>query len=355
MLPSVLERVVTFPTMMFDAVDCYASELGLRGENPRPFEPLRFWLIGTLGAGGTPVPYPHPYEMVMVRNPGGHHLFFGKVIPYGSTRPIRRSFAEGTYIVRVTSEMGRVMRVAKPEPGKITSLFYQYVEVADVVLTTLAPGVIGMEGPRVLEMQPGYLYPFPASVPVAPDPQGSCPTNPATGQFGPTLLRGELHRADGTGIQGATISAPGGEGSYQTDSSGNWVLVFTDDPSTQPPTVPPTGQVTVTMDTPDWGVLHLAGVCVLRGCETSLPEMALRGWALLRGRPVSGAKVQVTGLAQLVEVLTQADGGWKVYFQPDLSAQPLTVTVTLPDGNFLRQNVTIHPRKTVLVPTFQFS
>jgi hypothetical protein len=93
----------------------------------------------------------------------------------------------------------------------------------------------------------------------------------------------------------------------------------------------------------------------LRGCETSLPEMALRGWVLLRGRPVSGAKVQVTGLAQAIEVLTQADGGWKVYFQPNLSDLPLTVTATLTDGNFLRQNVTIHPRKTVLVPTFQFS
>lgn len=351
----ILERLTTRATMIFDIEDRYARERGLRGAHPRPIEPLRFWLVGTVDAAGRHDFY-YPFEMVVARNPEGYHLFFGQVIAYGSTQPRRRSFAQGTYVVRVTSELGRIHRVAKPERGIINSLVYQWVEMINVQLTMQNSGVVSMDAPGKLELLPGYMYPFTPSTPVMSGGVGPCTTSPAVGQLGPTLLRGGLHQNNAKGEQGATVSAPGGQFSCTTNSTGQWVIVFAEDPSAQPAVVPPTGQLTVTETLPDGAVFNLPNVCVLRGCETSLLETALRGWVLRNKVPVSGATVRLTapGLPQPVEVQTAGDGGWVVYLRPNQIVPAVDVTATLLDGSNKAQNVTLHPRSTVVAPTFQF-
>jgi hypothetical protein len=343
MLPQILEHVGTNAIMILDIEDRYARDRKLRGDHPRAIEPLRFWLL-RMNAGGNVRNFPEPYEMVFTRNTGGYHLFFGQVIPSGSLRPISLSFSNGACRLRVTSELGAIRRTKMPALGKIASMLYQSAEL-DVTLIGLPSGVVGMDSAAPLALEAGYAYPFPPSLPVKPDGQGNCTSGPVAGQPGPTLLRGSLHTLDGSGMLGATVNAPGAQSSYTTDSSGHWVLVFDD--------AQPSGKLAVTMDIPNQGVLSLPGVCVLHGCETSLPETALRGWVLYKGVGAAGANVQVSGLAQSVQ--TQADGGWIVVLPPDQGPATVTVTATLLDGSSKPlQNVPVKPRNTVLVSTFQF-
>lgn len=352
MLPQVLERVVTRAQMIFDIEDRYAHDRRLRGPHPRPIEPLRFWLVGREEAAG-PNLFAHPEEMVVIRNTGGYHLFFDQVIPYGSKRPIRRRFTAGTYIIRVTSEVGPVRRELMPEKDEIFSQVYQWIELQDVKLDNLPGGVVGMEQPYSLAMEAGYAYPFPLSIPLGEVKPVDCAAPSSGGQRGPTLLRGALHALDGKGSVKATISAPGAQANYRVDSNGQWVLVFDDTQPTNPltVTVTPLGLPSVSLD----------NVCVIQGCETSLPETALRGWVLRKGVGVSGANVQVDGLGQSLKVETHGDGQWMVYLPPEHSVLgnppvQVTVTATLPDGSNPKvQNVSIQPRGTVLVSTFTYS
>jgi hypothetical protein len=352
MVIKVLERVYISARMIFDVEDRYARDRGLRGPHPQAIGRLRFWLVGTVDATG-PKRFAYPEEMVVVRNPGGYHMFFDKVIPYGSDRPIRRNLPPGTYIVRVTSELEPTRRASIPEADEIYSLVYQWVERQDVIIGELAgTGVVGMAGPYPLALEPGYAYPFPLTLPAGIIPPGGCAGRTYAGQTGPTLLRGALHGTDGAGVVGAVVSAPGAHSSYQVDSNGDWVLVFDD---TQP-----TGPVSVTVTIPKQPPVNLSDVCVIQGFETSLSETALRGWVLRRGVGVSGAHVRVTGLSQPLEVQTQADGGWKLYLPVEQSVGnqtvPVTVTAMLPDGSsLLPKNVDIKPRGTVLVSTFTYS
>lgn len=209
-----------------------------------------------------------------------------------------------------------------------------------------------MDQPYPLALEAGYAYPFPLSIPIGIVPPGGCAAPTSGGQRGPTLLRGALHSPDGMGMVGGTISAPGALFPYRVDFNGQWVLIFDDSQ--------PTGPLTVTVTPPGKPAINLPNVCVIKGCETSLPETALRGSVLCRGVGVGGAKVQVAGLAQTLEVDTRGDGSWIVYLPTEQSvgnaAIPVTVTAKLPDGsNPLPQNVDIQPRSTVWVPTFMCS
>jgi hypothetical protein len=346
----VQERIYSSAHMIFDVEDRYARDRGLRGPHPPAIGRLRFWLVGTVDAGGSKR-FPHPDEMVVVRNAGGYYLFFDKVIPWGRTQAIRRNLTAGTYIVRVTSELEPYRGLSRPGEDEIHSQVYQWLEREDVKLVDLpASGLVGMEHPYPLPLEAGYAYPFPFTLPAGILQPGGCQGKTYAGQPGPTLLRGSLHHGDGSGAVGGIVSAPGAQSTYRVDSSGEWVLIFNDSQAS--------GPLTVTVTLPGQAPVGLDQVCVIQGFETGLPETALRGWVLRNGAGISGAQVQVTGLAQALQVQTGRDGGWMLYLPPQNAGGPqvsVTVQASLPDGSQpLTKNVDIRPRSTILVPTFAY-
>jgi hypothetical protein len=345
----VQERIYSSARMIFDVEDRYARDRGLRGPHPQAIGSLRFWLVGRLEPAGVKR-FPHPEEMVVVRNAGGYYLFFDKVIPWGSTQAVRRTLPAGTYIVRVTSELESYRSLSVPGEEEIHSQVYQWLEREDVKLVNLpATGLVGMETPYPLSLEAGYAYPFPVALPAGILP-GGCQGKTYGGQPGPTLLRGALHNVDGSGAVGGIVSAPGAQSTYRVDSSGEWVLIFNDSQVS--------GPLTVTVVLPGKAPVNLDDVCVIQGFETGLPETALRGWVLRNGTGIGGAQIQVTGLASPLQAQAGRDGNWMLYLPPqNVGGPPVPVTVqaSLPDGsNPLTFDVDIRPRSTILVPTFTY-
>jgi hypothetical protein len=340
----VIERRMLTATLIFNLEDSYARErLGPR-THPRPFEPLKFWLLARL-APGVREDYEPPREMIVKLNTSGYHLFFGdEKRPDSATRrdeprqaSVRRvDLAAGTYLIRVTSPL------------------YQTVEQPIVVpmpnLNIRDPGNPdpAKRDPIVqysFDLRPSYAYPFPDRYPLRQDDPDDCLEDPLPGRRGPTLLRGGLHASDGRGIAGATVQANNITNLYRTDASGQWVLWFPDGQSS--------GPVTVRVTMADGSALDVPGVCVVRGRENSLAGTALRGWVLRAGVGLPGATVAVSGRQDTTT--TRADGGWSYYFgltQPD---ETVSVTATLPNGDSRTEDgIAVRRRATVVVPTFVF-
>ncbi len=355
MLPRILEQFTASAAISFDIEDRFARDRKTRGRHPRPTGRSRFWLIGPFKGANRPESVA-PWELVTQTNSGGYHLFFDRAIPPGGAIAQRIDFPQARYVITFPSEQPRrtilpggadARRIQFPAGDYaviITSDFYQQSERDDIHIPMRDAVTGAPTGPYAFTLEAGYAYPFPTTFPVRPSEVGRCAASPVIGQGGPTLLRGSLYTPDGRGIAGATVEANGK--SYFTDSSGQWLLTFDDNQ--------PTGLVTVHIDKPDNETIDVPDVCVIHGCETSLPETALRGWVQKSRVGVPGARVQVSG--QSDPVMTGNDGGWAYYLDPNQPQTKVDVTATLPSGSRLTfRNVQVQPRSTVLVPTFQFS
>jgi hypothetical protein len=348
----VFERRTLTATLIFNLEDSYArARLGPRA-HPRPYEPLRFFLVARLAPG--PREDFSPREMAITRNPSGYHLFFGEeLLPpgprdrgNGRQRATRRlDLAPGTYLVRITSPLYQTEErpVAVPMPN---------LNASDP--GSPDPALRDPVAQYTFAMRPGYAYPFPDRYPLRVDDPDVCPYAPA-GRRGPTLLFGSLSTPDGRGRAGATVRVQGLTESYRTDASGQWVLWFPDPPLTGADPLA-SGIIAVRFTLPDDPPrdVDVPGVCVVRGCSTRLAQASLRGWVLRRGAGVAGATVAVSG--QSATTTTGSDGGWTYCFDLNQPDATVAVTATLPDGASQTQNsITVRRRATALVPTFAFS
>jgi hypothetical protein len=157
-------------------------------------------------------------------------------------------------------------------------------------------------------------------------------------------LRGVVRAFDGTGLAAAAIQVVGKSNPYTTDPSGQWVLVFSDNA--------PTGDVTVHFALPD-GSVRDVDTPLIQGRENSLPQTALRGWAMAARTGLAEVRIQITG--QLGEVISRADGSWFYYFDLNQPARVVSVAAQSPDGRQLTQDrIAVQPRATVMVPSFLF-
>jgi hypothetical protein len=315
-------------TLVFDLRDGFVSGRGLAGAVVRPLEPVRFLLLRREGAGG-PV-FDPPLDLHVLRNPSGYHLFFDAYRqperPRGQTlrpdRSLRRVvLPDGVYRLRIESR------------------FYQPVE-----LTVDVP-MVDPRRPRRLALQAGHAYPFPGTLPLRLEVPQTQPCSRRPRGRGPTLLRGSLHAADGSGVGGAQVDVEGTTDSYRTGASGDWVLLF---PETQP-----SGPVTVRVRPPAGPTTRVPGVCVVQGRETSLVETALRGWVQdNRGMGIPDVTIRVAGRAATSR--TGQDGGWFYYFPFNQASAVVRVTAELADGRRSAPVETrVEPRATVVVPTIR--
>jgi hypothetical protein len=287
-------------TLILDLEDRYARERGTRGRHPRPMGPVTYRLLGQI-TGGQREDFDPPLELVVVRNPSGYDLCFGRT--RSSDGPTR--LLDGTYVLRVDSPHYQPVEQQVDLPQPAAAYFF--------------------------DLLPSYAYPFPSET--------------LPGGRGPTLLRGEYLARDGSGVAGVTVLVPGRSAPYITDASGRWVLFFPDDQ--------PTGDVTVRFQGP--GGTETVQVVIVAGRASSLRQTALRGFALTTaGVPIGGATITVAG--QPAPIRSGPDGGWSCYFplaQPP-AAGPVDVTASLPDGRSqTHPSIGVQPRSTVVVPTFR--
>jgi hypothetical protein len=219
--------------------------------------------------------------------------------------------------------------------------FYQTVERQDVAF-----GNPRMPFVFSADLQPGYGYPFPTQI----GPVG------ATG-FAPSLLRGGVFSADGTGVADVEVQAEVPalnvvSTSYRTDSNGEWVVVAPDTFFGNPPQT--TTMATVRFTLPGNVVVSVPNVEVARGRERSLRQTALRGQVLnAQGLPVANATISVSG--QATTVSTTRDGNWFFHFPLNQAAAVVSVTAQLSSGaTQTAPAIGVQPRATVVVPTFRF-
>jgi hypothetical protein len=326
-------------TIVLDAEDAYARELGIHGRHPRPIGQVRFFVMGQMVAG-VRKDFEEPLELLPVRNPSGYQLFFDSVRrPDGQVR--QTEFPDGTYVLSVET----------PD-----TCFYQHMFRNDLVLPVARGATFA------IDLLPGYGYPFPA---------------PGTFRngFGAGLVRGSFVNASGNGITGAVVSIspqpriqiPGNPrttrpwlfSQYLLDSTGQFVLVVPDSreyPAPQPGL--PAGNTVSVRFTNGAVSTTVVGVPFILGGETTLQQTALRGTVLRRGLGVVNARVQVQG--EPTAAVTRADGSWVYYFalnQPGLppASVPRDITATLPDGSSLKVAAfAVQPRATSWVPAFRF-
>jgi hypothetical protein len=295
----------------------------------RPLEPLEFFLVGRYSLTGNLVTFPSPLHMEVMRNPSGYHLFFDREVTKEHLK--RRLFlTPGDYQVRVTSP------------------YYQTAERRTTIpmpdLNTPSAANPDPVAAYTFRLQPSHAYPFADAYPLRIAPGANCASFAGQERRGQTLLRGSLHTFDGQPVAGAIVSVPGRPQSYATGENGDWVLWF---PNSQP-----SGPITVRVQFPGGATVDVAGVCIVRGRETSLAETGLRGWVNRAGAGVEGATVSVSGQPQPTH--TQSDGGWNYYFPLNFVGGNVTVIATLPSGGSLSQSAIVVPRGIVVVPTFQF-
>jgi hypothetical protein len=288
--------------LVLDPEDAYARERGITDRHPRPVGPLGFRLVARM-VGAERQDLVRPPELAVSPTASGYFLWYGlERLPNGRRR--RLPLPDGTYVLRVESAL------------------YQPAERDDIVLPAAAP--------YRFDLRPGYAYPF--------------PTGTLPGGRGPTLLRGTYRAPDGSGIDGATVVAPGHSDSCSTDGTGQWVLVF--------PDTEPTGQVTVRF-THGGAAEEATGVAVVGGRQTGFADTVLRGLVLTRGVGVAGATARVAGHPGVSS--TASDGSWAYFFPPSLAQDVVDVTARLPDGREqTHTGIQVRARQATEVPDFSF-
>jgi len=294
--------------MVFDPVDGFTARRNVAGPHPRPIGTITYRLVAR-SQGGIRSDLDAPLNLVTTGTPSGYDVWLGLVSAPGTSRR-SAGLADGDYIVEAISPL------------------YQRLEVTVTVpLDPCSPGQF--------ELEPGYDYPFPR-------------TSTLSMGRGPTLLRGTIHRNDNntSALAGITLEVPGQSSSYQTDSTGRWVLVF---PDSQP-----AGPVTVRFTFPAGGpVLAVPGIALVPGASNAIQQTALYGQALAADQPARGCTVEVLGRAG--QALADATGAWLYYLDLGEPGGQVAVRATLPDGRTATQgNVPVQPLEANRVPTFRF-
>lgn len=329
----VFERRTLSAVLILSLEDAFAREWLGPASQPRPYEPLRFWLVGRELGGVAETFDPVPLEVT--RNASGYHLFFGRAQATGGAgqRPRPGGYSPG--------------RLLDLPPGvytlRITSPYYQTLEDR-YELPMPNPNL-----PDTLEnysnvLQPGYAYPFPNPLSLGQVADVDCDGERFPARSGPTLLRGVVLDTNGAGMAGARVRVPGRPGVYLTDATGQWVLWFRESQ--------PTAPVTVRIEPAGRPPVEVADVCLARGYETVLHNTALRGWVRQAGRELPGAVVTVTGKPG--QALSGPDGAWRYVFPFSQGAGNVEVRAALPGGPTQRKNIAVVPRSTVVVDTFIF-
>jgi hypothetical protein len=327
----ILERRMLRAVMAFDLSDGFPALRGHFDELPpggqprfiaqqRPLGPITMRLLRRTAPD--PIAYTPPLEMVIERTSAGAALFFGRHRLPGETEPRRVHLPDGRYTVRIASP------------------FYRTQEREVVVNGDDPPP------PETVVLLPSWGYPFAEVAPLRIDgtDPADCAARPPGN--GPTLLRGTLAAVDGTPLSGAIIATADAADAapYETDESGQWVLVFRD--------TRPSGARALTISRPNALDETVAGVCVVRGRVTSLTQTALRGSVRAAGVPVTGAVITLNSRPEAVP--SGIDGSWTHVFAFSQPEGPVTVTAQLPSGEQAEQQIHVRPRATVVVPAFRF-
>ena len=302
-------------TRVFDIIDGFALQRGLDGAQPRPIGQVRLLLVADHTPGANRV-FATPPELLLTTSASGYSISFGLVRqPDGSQ--VVEQFGAGPYLLRVRSDN------------------YQVTDFDNVSL----PATAAQPEPYQMVLAAAYTYPFPVTA-TAPSIEVGGTTSAAL-----ALLRGAVLAPDGSGVVDATVTAPGAV-TYQTDTDGQWVLVFTDG-------VPATSLIDVTITAPGTRAVVLTGVAVTPGGEAVLPQTSVRGRMVATGVDPSTAVVRV--LRQRGQAGVRGDGAWAYYFPPTQAARTVTVTATLPDRRSITvPNVQVTPRATTTVPDIRF-
>ena len=325
---TVYERRTLTALLVLDLEDAFARSRGRPGEHPRPFEPLRFFLIES-DIRGTVTKFDPPVELEMMRNGSGYHMFFGQQKIYGtrgekSTRTL--DLPPGKYTVQVTSPLYQTASKAFDLP----------------IGNANDPNIINNYH---MDLEASFAYPFPDVYPLGQETAGNCTSGNFPPRRGTTLLRGVLLDLDGKGLANTSVRVANRSNTYITDSSGQWVLWFREPQST--------GPVDVMIKFPNQPIeQRVSNVCVIQGHETSLHQTALRGWVRQGGLLVAGAIITVQGLRD--EVLSDNQGAWTFVFSFTQAAQPVTVNARFKRFPPQLRTVPIVPRGTVVLEPFQF-
>jgi hypothetical protein len=304
-------------------VDVFARERGTRGRFPTVTGAITVTLEERL-EGGVWRRLGEPLDAEYQRTPSGTLLFSGRALPRRDAAA--KVIPPGRYRCRITSD------------------YYQELRLE----AELAAGVH-----RIVELLPGYAYPFPASATLSKD-------DPPRTLDGLTAVRGALHRFDGAGVAGATVElvepSSGTFGDYRTDASGQWIVIVPGDVSFPVPPPGATAQMlegTMRITLPNESPFDLAGVTIVRGREVGLAQTAVRGWVqTISGAPIGGGVVVIGGHPG--QVTTGPAGEWFYYFGLADSPGQVTITATTRDGATLSQLHPVVERAMTTVPTFRF-
>jgi hypothetical protein len=324
---TIYERHTLTAILILDLEDAFARSRGRPGDHPRPFEPLRFFLIEQ-DLSGTLTAFDPPIELEMIRNPSGYHLFLGRKILRGTRGEISTRILElspGKYTLRVTSPLYQTVQKAFNLP----------------IGNANDPNVISRYH---VDLEPSFAYPFPDVYSLGQPAAGNCSSSNFTPRRGTTLLRGLLLDTGGRGLAGTTVRVANRSNTYTTDSSGQWVLWF-NEPQ-------PTGPVNVIIQTPNQAAQQVQDVCVIQGHETSLHQTALRGWVRRGTLPVGDAVVTIQGING--QSISDKHGGWTYVFPYNQPAQEVTVIAQVQGSPVKTRTVTLVSRGTVIVDPFQF-
>jgi hypothetical protein len=325
--------------LILNVIDRYAQEAA-NVPLARPRGGLRFWLEAK-EAPSPVVTFSPPIEMAVRRNGSGFYVFYGlERLSDGSTRRI--SLPGTQYKLRITSPSGLYQDAIKSVP----------LPLPDLNQTKNNP-----LAQYTIPMEPGQAYNFDGVMPArVQDSTLPCTMRNFPGRTGPSVLRGSLHRTDGTPVAAAEIQTINPDGSIAaqgiSSASGEWLLWFIDRP---------TGQIDVLVTYPKAKpsdtaqTVTVPAVCIVRGFETVLGQTAISGVVIKGERPFAGAVVTMSGLPNLSGQTVSANNGvWNYYFPIELTFKQekpkVTPTVTLPDGSKQTlKPVELLPRRTVLV------
>ncbi len=299
------------PAWVFAPVDNYAAGLGVRGKQPMAIGALHFFVTRRRGEDGRELAcYDPPVRLLVHRNTIGRFIFLNEITDVeGVTR--QPYFRPGGYDLRIEAE------------------FYQTLIVENVSLPL-------SEQPLVVNLQPGYRYPFPHF------------RQPQNGG-GSTLLRGCVVTPDGRGVAHAWVEAIGKTPPvrYLTDSTGQFVLVFAEDQKDE--------VVSVGITLPGARLISVDDVSLHRGQSTSLPLTRVRGQVVdAHGRGVADVAIRVEGLDGMS--FSGMGGNWCYTFPLNQSRARLRFTAEGPDGAQKRSEpVDITPGATARGPVIDIA
>ena len=275
------------PAWVFAPVDTYAAGLGVRGKQPMAVGALRFFVTGRRSEDGRELAsYDPPVQLLVYKNTIGRFIFLNEVTDTeGVTR--RPYFRPGGYDLRIEAE------------------FYQTVIVENVSLPL-------SEQALVVNLQPGYRYPFPHF------------RQPQNGG-GATLLRGCVVTPDGRGVANAWVEAIDKTPPvrYLTDSTGQFVLVFTEDQKDE--------VISITITLPGAQPVLVEDVSLHRGQSTNLPLTRVQGQVVdTHGRGIAGVAIRVEELDGMS--VSGTAGSWCYTFPLNQSKSRVRFIAEGPNG-----------------------